>query len=419
MRLYLHLLKTYGLKGFISKKKIPHTQMEENKDTEMNQIEIKVDENMNVEEKQKKWDITFYKNWYIRHPINSVYFVFVGLLLLWPCIYSFVKAGIESDISYITSNVFTFLFFVLYILGLQYHQNNHFQKTIKRTKKYKKLMLSTFIIFPILTVILCSIMLILMALEINVNIYSELWGNADDIGKIFVGIIFFINYMYSYNIYFAIMVSFAIVFQIHAMEIRRYIDKLQQKLSTNTMDINSVIQEYTEIKSQHTTSVDILNNIFAAITVFGIIATYFLLINYDTKFVGVLNYVEVFCFILTELIYLFTINRIKTATSDIIGYINSPDYVVKYLHKVDTEQFATEFENNKKILKDISLRSYIKVNENSSDLNWIILSDSLGSSWEAFKILGFEVDDTTIMQKLVGIVLGLLMILHIGATFAI
>lgn len=67
--------------------------------------------------------------------------------------------------------------------------------------------------------------------------------------------------------------------------------------------------------------------------------------------------------------------------------------------------------------QDAVLRSLIKCSENGNNLEWLVLINKLNASWENFNILGFELTDQFLIQRLIGIVMGLLMLFNINSTF--
>ena len=71
------------------------------------------------------------------------------------------------------------------------------------------------------------------------------------------------------------------------------------------------MKDYSELKSHHTKSVIKLNNIFSSLTLLGLINAYFLTINFDTKFVGIFDYIEIGAFLIGEFMYIYSISRIK------------------------------------------------------------------------------------------------------------
>ena len=286
----------------------------------------------------------------------------------------------------------------------------------------------------------------------NIIIYKEIWDNFNTIGKIVLTIILFISKFYSYGVFFINLTIFSSTFIIHSIEIKSYTERLESYVDNNedSLTIESITKDYSELKTQHTQSVVKLNNIFSSVTIFGIIGSYFITINFDTNFISPLHFVDACCFLITEIVYIYSISRVKLNVSDIQSIINSPKFVSRYLSRVHLEEFTGELTSssitdsgsiieehkilktikkskklekdknlNHKInfIKDISLRSLIKGHENAEGIDWIILNFKLGGNWENFKLLGFDIDDDTLIKKTFAVVIGLIMLLNLNNIF--
>ena len=59
------------------------------------------------------------------------------------------------------------------------------------------------------------------------------------------------------------------------------------------------------------------------------------------------------------------------------------------------------------------MRLIIKISENSEGTDWIILDKKLGGEWEKFNLFGFDIDDDTLMKKIIAIICGIGMILNL------
>jgi len=76
-------------------------------------------------------------------------------------------------------------------------------------------------------------------------------------------------------------------------------------------------------------------------------------------------------------------------------FINSLRRLIGTQHIIDNNQL-NEY-------KDIQYRLIIKQYEILFSNQWSILNDKLSSEWEQFKILGFDIDDTTPIKKILGL----------------
>ena len=460
MTYYTKFLKVYGLQELISINKSYDNDDNDDQSVELNSVAIEIDSDQNVVKKVVDENTSFYRSSLLRLPFNILYFLFVTVSKSWPLVYAIIQAVKEKDIRYLTSNVFTALFVIQYFLGMLYYRTSHYKKTMKRNKAYSKYITIGSYILGIISILIAASAVALLLLETNVNTYTELYKDANTVSKVFIGITLFLDQFYNYGIFFTNLIVFASVFIIHSLQVRKYTEKLDKNVENHTeeLTIESIIKDYSSLKSQHTKSVLTMNNLFSSITLLGLISAYFMTINFDTKFVGVLHYVETVCFLITECVYIYAISRVKLSVSTIGAIINSAKFITRFLSRSEMEQFAGEYIDDKSepsvrlrtggkksnkgpscrstkdlkqsllannrnvihsrhkidLIKDLSMRSVIKNHENAESLDWVVLNNKLGDSWENFKLFGFDIDDSTLAKKTVAVVTGLIMLLHLN-----
>ena len=451
MPFYINFLKIFGFRGLISESTSIHKNGESS--VQMQEIVINVDDEFNIEKNVVKTNKSFYRRAPFRISFNIIYSLFIIASILWPAVYAIVQSFKKTEARYLTSNVFTVLFVVQYFVGLFYYQSDHFIKTMKRNKSYDWYIKLLLIVGIIVSIILTIVSIILLTTGSNLVVYSELWNSTNTTGKVFIGVVLIIDKFYSYNIFFTNLIIFSAIFIIHSLEIKKYTMRLEDYVNNNAdgLTIESITKDYSELKTQHTQSVIELNNLFSSVTLFGIIGSYFITVNYESLFVGPLHYVDASCFLITECAYIYSISRVKLSVSNIQSIINSPRFVSRYLSRVDLEDFTGDLINTdtsdsspskrdanrlkitlkrakslnpstsqkKKIdfIKDVSMRTMIKGHENAEGIDWVILNNKLGGPWENFKLVGFDIDDATLIKKTSAVLVGLVMLLHLNNTF--
>lgn len=302
------------------------------------------------------------------------------------------------------------------------------------------------------------------------------------------------------------VILFSYILINHSKNINSYQQKLDLIVQENINDISiiDIIKEYTELKEYYANSVELLNNLFSSITIFGLLGCYFAIMNFSTTYVGAFTYIDMICFIVVEGVYIYSINRIKKSANDIMDIISSSRFIIRFLDRNDlgtiygdiyddyakensitsdrytkdsqiiyvdmssinssngkkdkedknnistpivstqsnstpilstpsksisrrsitkkvlietVDEFAkSKPDLNKKIniIKTILLRTSITTNENANELDWIILYSKLSEDWENFKVFGFEIDDATIIQKLIIVIFGFIGILRLN-----
>lgn len=437
MAKYLYYLKLYGLLGILPGKMTDSMELKE--------VIIEIDDGI-VKEKYIEGKPKLYQRRCIRYPINLLYSLIIFLLIGWPSLYAIIEAIHKLSFVYITSNFFTFLFVIQFIAGYIYYQSNNFDKMIINNRSYNR---PLFIIYTVafITCILFSIMaIILLVFNENLNIYSEIYSHTSIGGKVVIIIICFIFIFYSYSVLLANLITFSSIFVIQSLKLQTYQEKLVEYVDavTDELTISSIMQEYSELKEQHSKLIINLNNIFSTFTIIGILACYFITLNFATGYITIFDYVNLVLFFMGEFVYLYIISRLKNHITEITDVINSPKFIVRFLEKVELRKFEGEIDedisldkNNidstiKKIynhrdkiskdvkldlIKDLTFRCMIKSHENSESLDLIVLNSKLNEPWEQFKLFGFTIDDATFLKQLIALIIGIMMLFNWNNVF--
>jgi len=59
-----------------------------------------------------------------------------------------------------------------------------------------------------------------------------------------------------------------------------------------------------------------------------------------------------------------------------------------------------------KTVQDIEMRTMIRTLENTNCLDWLILNAIFSEQWEYFQLFGFDINDASIIKKILAIVFG-------------
>jgi hypothetical protein len=371
----------------------------------------------------------------LQYIFNISYKFFVSCILLWPIILVAVYAIKFKDSNYFTSNIYLFLPIIQYIMGILYYKTNHISNSIKRNIEHMKYILASYILSLIISVCIFISIIVLMACKANLSIFRELSSSTDRTGFIVVVIFTGLYAFYSYLIILINLTTFGSIFIMHSMEISKYYDKLDKFIDINSeeLSLESITKEHAETKSYYSLSVDKLNNMFSSITIIGFIGAYYVLINHNTKYASIYNYMLLATFAIIELLYVYSINKVKGAVSNITKLMSSEKIISRYLSTVvfkdiivdnstdsDQQNSKSSFPiDGKKIdhIIDISTRVSIRVNETLKSLTWHTLQRKLSEPWDCFNICGFDIDDATILNKLITVIVGTLMLFNIKTAF--
>ena len=361
----------------------------------------------------------------VKCVLDTLHKLFVSIVLVWPVILMLVFAIIKKDIKYITSNIFQLLPISQYIIGLIYYKSDHYYICLKRNVDNIKHIVISYIVSVIISLGIFVSIIILMACKSNLSIFRELTNYTNIIGFIFVIIFTGLHSFYSYLVILINLVTFGSIFIVHSLEISKYYNTLEKFIGENLdqLSLESITKEHAETKSYHSLSVKKFNSLFSSITIIGFVGAYYVILYYKSDFSSIYNYMFLATFIVIELLYVFSINKVKNAVSNISKLMSSEKIISRYLSIVQFKDLSDDDNNDVSIqlrhLIEISNRTAIRVSENMRRLEWHTLHKKLSEEWDCFNICGFDIDDATILNKIITIIVGMFMLLNIKNLFGL
>jgi len=275
------------------------------------------------------------------------------------------------------------------------------------------------------SLVLAIIMVILIGLEIKADIFNFTVKHFSIVGKIFFYILLFITLFYSYNIFIANLIIFSSVLIIHCLELRSY-DKLFTEFISDyqkEIELPTISKEFNQFKDTNNNSIHDLNNMFSSMTIMGGISVYFLILLFTFSKYSISHYVDIAIYAVVEIIYFYTIYELKNHVQNIVSLGNSPKFMNRFLYKtkfltMGGEQIEIGNEvvtleligENTKIIKEMSMRTMVRTSENANALDWLIFNAILTEKWEYFQLFGFDINDATIIKKILAIAVGYIFI---------
>ncbi len=454
--LYNYFLKCYGLKDILTQRK---KNVDEN-GNEIKQIEFNVDNDV-VKENVIKEPKKFYQKKLVRFCVNWFYRFLIFCILIFGCIYPIIIAGLQHDWLYFASSSFSYMYLSQYIFGIFLHSGNHYNLMIEKFKKTKYIKYIDLIFLLIFFASLCLAIVPIFVPGYKIALYEITGKNV--VAYVMLVIYMIIYRILVYNIIFSNGLLFVSTLYIHCKEIDGYEKILKNNIDENLMEmnINTMIKEYTEIKDNYGDSVVEYNNIFASIIIFGFIGYYFLLLGINTDYNDVFTYIDgCVCFVF-QFAYIFAIGRITKNIGDIKDSIDSSKFVSIFLSKSEfvnlhgdtyddynkdlnvidenkgsplnkilssrkmgknafvinnMEKINDNDDINKKIdyVKNVGMRGMISSIENGIILDWITLNTKLTEPWKRFVVLGFEINDSQLIQQLLSMAISILGLLELS-----
>jgi len=330
---------------------------------------------------------------------NYKYMIISCLLVIWYPIYIIIESILDRTFNPILYNMYPFMILIEYILGLIYYNTDNLLKVLKNN-------------------IIDKVYLIPLLLTIIISIICFVY---DDINLL---IIIFYN-IYSNLLLITNGITILLVLNTFRLNVYNFYNILKDKFKLDTiMNIIYIIEDYSRLKNEYDSSIELLNNMFSCIFIFGLGIIYNTFVN--NTIYNIINSI-IICIILS--ISLILITQIKSIVSDIRIFINSNLFLTQYfddyiLNNITTEEkdnnpsivdnirYLLNSENLAENDEDIIYRVLIKQYEILFTNNWLILNNKLASEWKKFEVWGFELDDITPMKKIIALIIVMYMIVN-------
>lgn len=348
--------------------------------------------------------------------LKIVYNIFITVILSWTVIFSLYGAIAIGNQYYFYRSAFQCIFTLHYVLLLIYFRSNHFSNVVQKSKK-----LNT--IFDILSI--CSIVLSLLVTvgsvletcltSASTNVYSDLFHYIDSpSGKWGIIILLIFNTLYNYLTFFMTILIYCIIMVNHKTNIVNYKHTIDEYIKTSTKLSNKIgimTKDFSILHDEFSETVERLNKFFSVLNIFGLIGLFITIksmINGNFNFINIFNSI---LFLIVDYVYISITQKVRKIVSDVTTIATSPLFIHKILKTqeninvtIDNDPFTVE-----KIGK-ITEKCLIYNAIQNETLEWLVLYSTLTQEWETFKILGIEITDSTIIQKIVGIFVGFIIV---------
>ena len=401
-----HLLKFNGYFDIIDKPKQPDREV--------------VIENGLVEERDVDVKLKWYQHKLSRFIINYFYKILTFAIHFVLPIYGLTKAIKHNDIYIFTSNLINFIFLTQYIAGSRYFRKDHF-KTIKQDSDLKPCYLCL-----ILSLIVSTVYCIMLGNGIELVLYSDMRRRANLAGKVFTYFLLFFEKLYAYSVLFTNLWVFVKVFTFIDKTIENFLKDFENILeSGERLEISTIISEFSIIKTDHKYAVESINCIFSDIIIVSFISGYFVAFKSNHDEIGVTQYINVVLCALSLIYYFIIINRVKNNVEDIKSLVNTEKFYKMYkenvnMNSVEDFKIKTIKDVVKKVVgndnskdEEYIFRTAVTTSVNQYLSEWLIIDAKLSNEWETFTVFGFDVDDSSLLQKGLGLIVAFFMITNL------
>lgn len=390
------------------------------------------EENTDLSRKRCKFikNKTFRKIGY--YTLNILYVIFILSIICWKPIYEILHFNKNS---HFMANSFVFIIPIQYLVEINYFKTSHFYKTLSQYPKYINVV-NYYARFIIIASVIAMIMSLFTFVYFDkMDVYEIIIKDKSFGMKVLFAFICAFDHFYSCCIFFCSMLTFLCIFTIHTNEI----NKLAKFVKNMRYDINSVYylhKYFIELKDRYEESVDHLNIMFSTTTILGLFASYGGIVHmFIGKFVyNIFDIIYILLYIATEIIYFYSIYKVRTSIKSIRETILSGKFTRKYLKRQlfqisPLNKYHDEEDNNSgslsyneeeksiiiekrynKIRKDLEkIDEHVNCissnfRDNMLTLDWSIMTRLTEIPWKNFTLLGFAVENTEFIKRIFALV---------------
>jgi hypothetical protein len=247
------------------------------------------------------------------------------------------------------------------------------------------------------------------------------------------GILCFLEHFYSYIIFLCSVITFTVIFDIHASSIKEfsnYVNEMQYDFNA----VNKMFLKYLQLKASYDESVKRLNSLFSITTFCGFFALYGLINGLELP-KNIFELFYIILYVMAECIYFYTINKVAKSITLIQHTIFSGSFTQKYLRRQPFQEENKQspvFEPESRNLKDTGKvfstnsittlsnyipsesindgqailidnkkihRTYKIIKDGQTSFDWLILTKLMSIPWKDIELFGFDVDGYNLLKK--------------------
>lgn len=314
-------------------------------------------------------------------------------------IFLFNRCSNDSLNLYLSNLFFQLIPPTQYLLLFKYYSSDHFEKFYFNNEKLNACLPSIdklTLISYIITAIIIIINFLILKSNTPFGQVDRDFSNYDNYSrtsKIFIDIIMFLSWFYGTMIILININIFSLVFCKHCEILKTYVKKLKND-KHNIMTINKISQDSIKIKYDLELSIDEFKNIFSSYTLLGAIQYAFFFEKIKKGDLSEFPIITFVIYVIVQIIFIIVIYRISKHKENLAKLIKRPSMINKFIKRYSIKEVKTKFQDCNETIVFTNM-----IEENASNIDWIILNDILNSNWTTFEVLGIDVTDFGLIKK--------------------
>lgn len=343
--------------------------------------------------------------------LKYLYNIFVVCILMWTVVASIIFASLTSNSTYFINSAYSIMFTFHYVYSIIYFKKNHIYDILEKHDNAKKTCETAVKVSLVATIGITILITIWLTSEKTIHIYTYLYDfNKMTNKNIFLIILLIIDITYRYLTFFTTSITFCIVMLYHRTTIASYSAKVNnyvQRPTTSNTKINTIALEYTDIKEKFSRTVKLLNSFFVTMNIFGIIGLYSTIVYFQSSTYMLTLIIDSLLFVSIELIYIISVQTVRKKVSKIVGLLTSRQFVSSVCRTYNAGRNVELITGDHTMQNIGSMTQNILISTLSIDesIDWVVLEIIISKEWDTFNILGIKIEDTTILQKMLGMIL--------------
>lgn len=336
--------------------------------------------------------------------MKFLYNAVIFLIIMWSFIFSLMTSISRKEFDYVSEYIFQLIFSIQYIVGIWYFNENHFFDKLKKFEniKYQFSHMAPFAIIIALVVAIFITSITIFNVGMSQNTVLYIFNENKSGGLMFI---LFVQTFYSYASFLLNTVGFVLIMMHHRKEIDIYTDKIGSFMTTSgslSSKVRIITMEILNMNIDFGESVDKLNWFFSTFSILGILHIVFItrFLGNDNKLSPV-NILNLVLFGLVEYTYISFAQKLRKSVSKINNDVQKSVHTNNYLKRATSEKKIHNITTiSRNILYELSLDTSIHISEVRENIAWLLLKDILQMEWATFELLGIQITDTSLIQKL-------------------
>lgn len=338
-----------------------------------------------------------------RRVLRITYESLIASIMIWTVIYAVYMSIRDKSIYSVGRSLFQVSYSIQYYYAIAYFGKNHFYENITCNKNLRRYVSIAIPIMFLFSLLIASINVALLNLSFRFNVYDELINFDSYVSRILISALLFVDSLYSYLTFTITAVVFAINMIYHKRTVSKYASDLETYVRQNMNTIkklNVIAIDYAQMKTNWNDTVELMTPFFSTLNFVGFIALYFYSYALNNGGMGVPEWINMFLFIIIEIIYLISIRAVNDNVSQVNDTLNSNSMIYTFFsnknfnHNVSPSTHSKNhrtgiIDNN----NDIDLNDIIRhVSDDDFDNYNINQSDEINGQTDGVEIDGVEID---------------------------